>query len=302
MQCGTNTIGTMLSHHPRVRLNRCTEDKPKCDLDHFMAGKESVWEGHGLTHDFVLDPHNFVAKYAQKLQLTEEYDYVKLLDNTSAVGLGSLTIDKSPSYLNTDIFPNVASRAKQMLPNAKIVVTLCNPVERMYSEFHHTLHYSKDIFESFFTNHNVPIPKNFTELVHYMRFSADICNGNPVFCYELRRDMLHTGLFHKSVKTWRNAFGAENVLVLNMDESSYDKIKKITALMGDYLPENEYPWEILNNVTKSFSNDFYGGRSLAFKEHQMASDWLFGFFYRANIALSKEIDAEWPLRWNQKPK
>lgn len=88
MKCGTNTIGTMLSHHPHVRLNRCTEDKPKCDLDHFMAGKASVWEGHGLTHDFVLDAHNFVAKYAQKLPVTEEYDYLQFPDNTSESGVG----------------------------------------------------------------------------------------------------------------------------------------------------------------------------------------------------------------------
>ena len=62
VECGTNTIGTLISHHPRVRLNRCTEGKPRCDLDHFMAGTESVWEGHGLTYNFVLDRHNYIGK------------------------------------------------------------------------------------------------------------------------------------------------------------------------------------------------------------------------------------------------
>jgi Sulfotransferase family len=180
VKCGTNTIGTMLSHHPRVKLNRCTEEKPKCDLDHFIAGKESVWEGHGLTHTFVEDRHNYIAKYAQKLPVTEEYEY-NLPNGTAVVGSGSLTMDKSPSYLNTDIFPNIASRAKQLLPNAKIVILLCNPVERMYSEFHHTLLYSKDIFDLFFTSHNAPVPRNFTEMVQYMKFSAEICNSNPIF-------------------------------------------------------------------------------------------------------------------------
>ena len=79
-----------------------------CNHNNFMAGKESVWESHDLTQNFVLDPHNYVSKYAQKLPVTEEYDYRHLLNGTSVVTGGSLTIDISPSYLNTDIFPNIA--------------------------------------------------------------------------------------------------------------------------------------------------------------------------------------------------
>jgi hypothetical protein len=69
--------------------------------------------------------------------------------------------------------------------------------------------------------------------------------------------------------------------------------------MGDYLPENEYPWEKLGNNSKSFSNKFYDGRSSGFTEHRMAFRWLYGYFYRYNIALAEEIAAEWPLQWNK---
>jgi Sulfotransferase family len=300
-QCGTNAIGTLLSHHPRVKMNRCHENETSCDFDHFLADEEFIWENHGLSYNYEIDRHNYKAKYAQKLPVTEEYDYTQLPNGTTVVGSGSLTFDKSPSYLNTEIFPNIADRAKQMLPNAKIVVSLCNPVARMYSEFHHTLTDNRYYYELFFNKHNVPVPSSFTEMVNYMKFSADICNKKPTFCEELRRDKLRTGIFHQGIKAWRNAFGAENVLVLNMDESDMDKIKKVTTLMGDFLPETEYPWEKLDDITTSLTNKFDSDHYSGILEDKLALEWLRGYFYRHNVALADEIDAEWPILWNQNP-
>jgi hypothetical protein len=171
----------------------------------------------------------------------------------------------------------------------------------MYSEYHHEITENKFYFELFFRKHNVPIPKSFTELVNYMMFSADICNKKPAFCDELRRDKLQTGIFHRSITDWRYAFGPENVLVLDMDESNTDKMKKITSLMGDFLPENEYPWEKMNEITQYLTNKIVSRHrdDSGLIQDKLALEWLRGYFYRHNVALAEEIDAKWPLLWNQ---
>jgi hypothetical protein len=265
-----------------------------------MANEEDIWENHGLSFNYEMDRHNYKAKYAQKLSITEEYEYIQLPNGTTAIGRGSLTFDKSPSYLDTEIFPNIADRAKEILPNAKIVVSLCNPVQRFHSEFYHSLRDNKYYFELFFKKHDVPIPTSLTEMVNYMKFSADICNKKPAFCDELRRDKLQTGIFHRGIKDWRNVFGAENVLVLDMDESNMDKMKKITSLMGDFLPDNEYPWEKIDDITASLTSELVGVEESRISEDKLALEWLRGYFYRHNVALAEELDAKWPLMWNQK--
>jgi hypothetical protein len=158
----------------------------------------------------------------------------------------------------------------------------------------------KYYFDLFFQDHNVSTPTNFTELVNYFRSTEDICDRKPLLCEALRRDLLHTGLFYEGITAWRNAFGAENVLILDMEESNYDKMKKISSLMGDYLLEHEYPWEILGNISKSFSNTLYSGRSSGMIEHRQSFLWLYRYFHpHNNIALAEEIDADWPFQWNQ---
>ena len=300
-QCGTNTAATLLSQHPRVTINRCRGKKANCDVKHFLGDEEAIWDNNGLSSNYEIDRHNYKAQYAQKLPMTEEYDFIQLPNGTAVVAQGSLTFDMSPSYLNTEIYPNIADRAKEMQPNAKIVVSLCNPVARMHSEFSHTIAQDKRKYDAFFNKHSVPIPTTFTEMVNYMKFSADICSKKPEFCDELRRDRLRTGIFHEGIRAWRNAFGAENVLVLNMEESSTDKVKKIISLMGDLLPENEYPWGKLVDITASLTNEFDADHSPGTLNDKQAHEWLRGFFYRHNVALAEEIDAEWPLSWNKSP-
>jgi hypothetical protein len=306
MKCGTNTIGTLLSHHPRVKISRCTNRKANCDPLHFLAGKTAIWESHGLSHKYNQDRPNYIANYAKKFPVTDEYEVITYPNGTSTVGRGSLTFDKSPSYLNTDIFPNIAYRAKQLLPHAKIIVSLCHPVERMYSEFHHNLRTrSRTGYEQFFTNQNITMPTNFTELVNFMTNTSKVCIDNPNFCEFIRRDRLRTGHYYEHIMEWRNAYGAEHVLVLHMSDTNYHKMKQITSFMDPYLPDHEYPWDrlLLENSeettsSKQFVNTAYDGRSTGSVEHIQVWEWLQQYYHDHNIALATEINADWPLEWN----
>ena len=121
--------------------------------------------------------------------------------------------------------------------------------------------------------------------------------------------MLRTGLYIDRIRAWRNGFGVKNVLVLIHAESDLTKIKKISALMGDYLPSQKYPWETIENkaldlssteleypcdttekiafdASSSTNTDGQGCSPSRFipVEHQKASEWLRGYFH---------IDATW---------
>jgi hypothetical protein len=53
--------------------------------------------------------------------------------------------------------------------------------------------------------------------------------------------------------------------------------------MGDYLPENEYSWEKLDNASKVLSNKRFTSRSSGYMQHKQAFQWLRGYFYQHNV-------------------
>jgi hypothetical protein len=103
---------------------------------------------------------------------------------------------------------------------------------------------------------------------------------------------------------WCHAYGPENVLVLEMEETDQDKMQKIMTFMGDYLPHDEYPWEQLNHTmsTKIYANTAYHGRHSGWTHHRRLMEWLYRYFHDHNVALAEELDAKWPLHWNHIPK
>jgi hypothetical protein len=263
-------------------------------MDHFTGDSSEnpalVWELHGLSHGYIEHPTNWKGKYAQKLPPTDGFN-----------GVGEVTFDKSPSYFNTELFPGIAARAKRLLSNAKVVVSVCNPVERLFSEFMHTWNDEfggRELEQAFYDDQGVAAPSNFSAFVEMMRPDSDICKSSPGFCEEVRRTKLRTGEYHVNLKAWRSEFGPENVMVINMLESNSVKARMLMKLAGRCLPEEEFSWSELNETSVSFENKKYTGRSGGYSDHEDAMKWLHDYFRPHNQALSEEIDAEWPLLWN----
>ena len=85
---------------------------------------------------------------------------------------GRYTFEKAPSYLDLHCFPTADTDVKTVLPHAKMIFTLCDPVSRLYSEYSHFLHYKlfrpspvfqgKDIPS--FPDWSVPLPLSFSGL------------------------------------------------------------------------------------------------------------------------------------------
>ncbi|KAI2506761.1 sulfotransferase domain-containing protein [Fragilaria crotonensis] len=165
--CGTDTLGNLLLQHPRVKTNSCKDPQdPKCNADYFTAdasgGEPKLWETHGLSHEFVKDPSNWQSKYARRLPFTDGVN-----------GVGELTVDKSPSYFNTEMFPGLVARAKELLPNAKVVVSLCNPVNRLYHEFTRSASGAdvdgRQRDDAIYKKHGVAFPTDFTAFVNMLK-------------------------------------------------------------------------------------------------------------------------------------
>ena len=93
------------------------------------------------------------------------------MNGSSKVNHGSFTFDKSPSYMDTEKYPNVAKRAKTLVPNAKVIFSLCDPTERMYSEYHHNVKKDYKNVVADWKKWNVSLPQNFTEFVNQLKFS-----------------------------------------------------------------------------------------------------------------------------------
>lgn len=264
MQCGTNQVGSILSKHPRVVLNVCdhsAETKHISQNFNFQGSRRgAVWEGHDLTHQSV-NYEDFLLKFARRMPVSD--------------GNETITFDKSPSYLPSSIFGNTPERLKSLLPNAKIIVSLCNPAERLYSEFYHTIKWTPEAFQQFYTDNKLSGPQDFTAFVDLLKEEdgQGSCKGRRRFCDNHRRMYLETGLYARDLEKWFEVYGRENVLVTRMDDDPESLARDI--LFHSNLPLAEFPWDaFLKKQTKSFQNDQYSGRASAYANHSASMEWL----------------------------
>jgi Sulfotransferase domain len=292
MKCGTNTIGDILQKHPRIKLTTCREqrllgliEQEDCTPDRFQAAKRDVvFEGHDFTHHMMREPETWLQKFAKRMPVTD--------------GINSITFDKSPSYLNTNIFPEVARTAKHYLPSAKIIASLCNPAERLYSEFHHLVERTLDEFNQFYHDNSVDPPTDFQSFVNMFKPDDPTCKENPLFCEKHRKIRLHTGEYLISLLPWYEAYGHENVLVVDMDDDPTNITKKILQHVGsDLMPESEYSWEQATPTVK-FANEAYQGRDSSYEEFSGEMQWLEQYYASHNHDLANYLGADWPRTWN----
>ena len=144
MKCGTNKLAELLLRNPRIKVNACSLANTQGGRNEglFQAALKQglIFEGHDFTHNHRNDPDGWMNKIGKRLPLT--------------IGNSTTTFDKSLSYMDIQLF-SVAKIAIEHLPNAKIVSTLCNPVERHYSELHHLIRLIPDSFNKFYRDNDI---------------------------------------------------------------------------------------------------------------------------------------------------
>ncbi|KAL3922909.1 MAG: hypothetical protein SGILL_001949 [Bacillariaceae sp.] len=219
-------------------------------------------------------------------------------------GIHSWAIDKSPSYSNIIQFGDVAQSIHELLPNAKVLVTVCNPSERVFSAYHHyhdktgpAAKQWKQAYKKYGLAEESQSFGNFTDFLFYPDKSPKCSQMSREFCKVQKRTVLGMGEYGTNVKAWHHAYGPENVLVLNMNDDNEQKAKRILDHVG--LPPDEYPWkELREEAEEAYSNTHYTGRSSAIEEFPDSMKKLQDYYYLDNLELAKLLGEDFPLEWN----
>jgi hypothetical protein len=157
-KCGTTTIHKILAQHPDIYAGPIKEP-----------------------HYFVRDEFQPHPEYRKRIALTEE----KYIQNYSKAGSQKYLIDSSINYL---YFENSANSIKAYNPDAKIIIVLRHPVDRLYS--HYKMLRKDGVVKS--------------SLEQFLDHPYDNNHMN----------LMRQGFYSTGIKNYLKAFGKDNVLIL----------------------------------------------------------------------------------------
>jgi hypothetical protein len=138
----------------------------------------------------------------------------------------AITGEASPSYIS---HPRIPQRAATMIPDAKLIVLLRNPVDRAVSAFHHNV--KRTDFEDL-TSFEAAVDRELEELPDELdKLIADPAHPESEYfhhCY-LRR-----GVYVDQLRWWHEQYPPEQLLVLQSEELSRNP-EETFAQVEDYL-------------------------------------------------------------------
>lgn len=285
MKCGTNEAGSLLALHPRVAF-KLVNKSSGVPFDHNEVqgslqsdGSASLWESSPW---FLTRPNRY-KDYFQRFPQTD--------------GVNNITIDKSPAFMKIDGLPEIVHR---FMPNTRIVFTLCDPAERLVSEYyhHHRSEENLQFFDGKFHDQGLEPPTTVDEFASIIDGSHPQCKDVlKKSCEAIRDYFLINGWYVEHLKRWWHYLDREDTLVINMNASPVSNAKKLLKFAG--LPLSEYPWEKVPEG-KSYSNhgvEGYTGREGAWKDHPDAMQIFADFYSQSNQELAMSIGEDFPLHW-----
>lgn len=157
MKCGTTSLHQYLNLHPEISMSQMKE------LDFFIEGKN--WE-RGL-----------------------EWYKSQFKENTKVIG------EASPNYTKYHVFPNVAQRMGDLIPDAKLIYLVRDPIQRITSHYLHQViaraeHRSFDeVFSNLNNNHYVMCSLYAEQLKQFMPYYS-LSNILVVSLEDLARNRL----------------------------------------------------------------------------------------------------------------
>lgn len=228
MKCGTNNVAHHLTQHTQVTATKVSEIHA---FSRFLKDDQSL-EARQKYADFFLDT-----------------------DGTS-----NFTYDKSPSYLTSE---GAASAAKKLLPNARVLVTLCDPTERLYSQYQHEKRIEKQ--EAKWQQQTFAEWVAKTEHINYA----------------------------ENLATWQKAFGRDAVHVTFLEHfvaEHTEWMKEMLEFIGVDL--NKMNWEEFEESASvpTYHNPEYKGRSISWTEEPQVMQQLVEEYRGQQEALAKLLD------------
>jgi len=223
-------------HVPKWRVLLRSFSKTRTLPDFAMVGPmksaTSDLSNHLLLHPNIMPP---LAKEIWSVDPESWRPYYPTLNNKN------LTIKNkgtarcgyfTPMMHNTQLIENY----HRSVPDAKIIITLRDPVYRAFSHWKWDILHGRKILGTNLID-KMPRYSNFLEYInHSIGYFPNIVEsyaGAP---------MLQTGIYHKSVELWINQFGKDNVLILDASEYFLDRQIVLTRIQEFLnLPHIEIP-------------------------------------------------------------
>jgi hypothetical protein len=168
-----------------------------------------------------------------------------------------ITFDSSPYYL---FHPAVPERLKAMLPQAKFVAMLRNPVDRAYSHYWHEVKLGHE---------RLPLPAAFAEEDSRLRGEmARLGNDARYKSFAHRHySYLSRGLYVEQIKRWFELFSPERFLFIKSErffadpDSETNRILRFVGLTGSshihYRPFNVGQYRKIDPNLRQVLTEFY---------------------------------------------
>jgi hypothetical protein len=145
---------------------------------------------------------------------------------------GSYTLDASPYYL---VHPVAPSRAAALLPQAKLIAILRNPVDRALSHYHHEVRKGRE-------------PLSFVQTIEREseRLAGEenrLMREPTYYSYSHHRhSYLRRGLYLEQLRRWAQHFRRDQLLVLQSERLLRDP-RRVMSVVHDFLDLRPYQLE-----------------------------------------------------------
>jgi len=236
--------------------------------DYLTAHRDVIPAKCKEVHFFDTDFARGIDWYRSHFPVPPRYRLRKAL-----LGKRYMTGDATPYYL---FHPLAASRCHDLLPNARIVIMLRDPVDRAYSHYHHQVRHGHE-----FLSFEQAIEAESSRLDGKLeRFKADPLYrsfDHQHFSYLTR------GVYLPQLQSWRKVYASEQVLVLSSEQFFEDpafEYRKVLKFLG--LQEWDLPAYPARHVGE------YQPMSPAMRSRLVA------YFAPHNRSLREYLNSTWP--------
>jgi Sulfotransferase domain len=198
--------------------------------DYLNAHRDVVPSQYKEVHFFDNDYGKGVDWYRSHFQVQVRHRIRKML-----LGIRFVAGDATPYYL---LHPLAASKCHALLPEARIIVMLRDPVDRAYSHYHHQVRHGHE-----FLSFEEALEAESSRLEGQLeRFAADPLYrsfDHQHFSYLAR------GVYLPQIESWRTFYSPQQILVLSSEQFfaqpsvEYHRVLKFLGLQAQEL--REYP-------------------------------------------------------------
>ena len=283
---GTSAISSLLDHHPWLVASRYFEP-------HFF----DFFNSELLHYRTRLDEPEVVCK------LLREYLAINFKVKTLQQYPNLMAYEKTPSYILT---PNAPKRIKTIVPWAKIIVTLRNPVDRLLSQYKMTYArkwenrtfaetIAEDINVMRHYGYWIPTPAAHNDPFNTTNLSTP--RGRALRKYRTE-GMLYRGMYSRQLLPWLEYYTLHKDLhVVKYEELQENPARVLTELL-DFVgaPRYDFPDDVLN---KSYSPGRKSWRTnVTLDVTQEGIDYLKTYYAPYNDELADMLgDEKW--RWSE---